>query len=108
MMAQYLRVKESHHDSLLFYRMGDFYEMFFDDAEMAAKLLGITLTKRGSKDGLDVPMCGVPVHSVDGYLAKLIRAGQRGSILQDSHQPSEPERRTLAHQVHLCCRVLLA
>ena len=55
-MAQYLRVKESHPDSLLFYRMGDFYEMFFDDAEMAAKLLGITLTKRGSKDGLDVPM----------------------------------------------------
>ena len=54
--------------------MGDFYEMFFDDAEIAAKQLGITLTKRGSKDGLDVPMCGVPVHSVDGYLAKLIRA----------------------------------
>ena len=71
-MAQYLRVKESHPDSLLFYRMGDFYEMFFDDAEVAAKLLGITLTKRGSKDGLDVPMCGVPVHSVDGYLAKLL------------------------------------
>ena len=62
MIAQYLRVKESHHDSLLFYRIGDFYEMFFDDAEMAAKLLGITLTKRGSKDGLDVQMCGVPVH----------------------------------------------
>ena len=66
MMAQYLCVKESHPDSLLFYRMGDFYEMFFDDAEIAAKQLGITLTKRGSKDGLDVPMCGVPVHSVDG------------------------------------------
>jgi DNA mismatch repair protein MutS len=93
MMAQYLRVKESHPDSLLFYRMGDFYEMFFDDAEIAAKLLGITLTKRGSKDGLDVPMCGVPVHSVDGYLAKLIRAGHRVAICEQTEGPQEQKQR---------------
>ena len=93
MMAQYLRVKESHPDTLLFYRMGDFYEMFFDDAEMTAKLLGITLTKRGSKDGLDVPMCGVPVHSVDGYLAKLIRAGHRVAICEQTEDPKEQKQR---------------
>ncbi|MCH1377497.1 DNA mismatch repair protein MutS [Alphaproteobacteria bacterium] len=93
MMAQYLRVKESHPDSLLFYRMGDFYEMFFDDAEIAAKQLGITLTKRGSKDGLDVPMCGVPVHSVDGYLAKLIRAGHRVAICEQTEDPQEQKQR---------------
>mgnify|MGYP002701108878 CR=1 FL=1 len=92
-MAQYLRVKESHPDSLLFYRMGDFYEMFFDDAEMAAKQLGITLTKRGSKDGLDVPMCGVPFHSVDGYLAKLIRAGHRVAICEQTEDPQEQKQR---------------
>jgi len=93
MMAQYLRVKESHPDSLLFYRMGDFYEMFFDDAEIAAKQLGIALTKRGSKDGLDVPMCGVPVHSVDGYLVKLIRAGHRVAICEQTEDPQEHKQR---------------
>ena len=65
MIAQYLAVKEAHPDSLLFYRMGDFYEMFFEDAETGAAALGITLTKRGKSDGDDIPMCGVPVHSVD-------------------------------------------
>ena len=63
-MAQYLSVKESHPDSLLFYRMGDFYEMFFEDAEIAAEILGIALTKRGKNQGEDIPMCGVPVHAV--------------------------------------------
>ena len=62
MIAQYLQVKEAHPDALLFYRMGDFYEMFFEDAEIGAAALGITLTKRGKSDGDDIPMCGVPVH----------------------------------------------
>ena len=73
--------------------MGDFYEMFFQDAETAASLLGITLTKRGSKDGFDVPMCGVPVHSVDGYLARLIRAGYRVAICEQVESPQEQKQR---------------
>ncbi len=93
MMAQYLRVKASYPDSLLFYRMGDFYEMFLEDAQIGASLLGITLTKRGSKDGLDVPMCGVPVHSVDGYLARLIRAGHRVAICEQVEDPQEQKKR---------------
>ncbi len=93
MMAQYMRVKASYSDSLLFYRMGDFYEMFLDDAEIGASLLGITLTKRGSKDGLDVPMCGVPVSSVDGYLARLIRAGYRVAICEQVEDPQEQKKR---------------
>ena len=72
MIAQYLEVKESQQDALLFYRMGDFYEMFFEDAEIGASVLGITLTRRGKSDGGDIPMCGVPVHAVDGYMARLI------------------------------------
>ena len=64
MIAQYLSVKEAHPDALLFYRMGDFYEMFFEDAETGAAALGITLTKRGKSDGGDIPMCGVPVLSL--------------------------------------------
>ena len=68
--------------------MGDFYEMFLKDAEIAASLLGITLTK-GGKDGLDVPMCGVPAHSVDGYLARLIRAGHRVAICEQIEDPKE-------------------
>ncbi|MBL6595799.1 MAG: DNA mismatch repair protein MutS [Candidatus Puniceispirillum sp.] len=93
MMEQYLRVKDSHQNALLFYRMGDFYEMFFEDAEIAAKQLGITLTKRGSKDGFDVPMCGVPVHAVDGYLARLIRAGHRVAICEQVEDPQEQKKR---------------
>ena len=65
MMTQYLEIKRAHPDALLFYRMGDFYEMFFEDAELAAGVLGITLTKRGKHLGADIPMCGVPVHSAD-------------------------------------------
>jgi DNA mismatch repair protein MutS len=93
MMAQYLRVKEAHYDTLLFYRMGDFYEMFFEDAELAAGLLGITLTKRGVKDGKDIPMCGVPVHSVDGYLARLIKAGHRVAICEQTEDPDTQKQR---------------
>jgi len=98
MMAQYMRVKASYPDSLLFYRMGDFYEMFLEDAQIGASLLGITLTKRGSKDGLDVPMCGVPVHSVDGYLARLIRAGYRVAICEQVEDPQE--QKNAVERVH--------
>ena len=75
MMAQYLEIKGQYPDSLLFYRMGDFYELFFDDAVAAAAALDITLTKRGKHAGDDIPMCGVPVHSHDTYLARLIKKG---------------------------------
>ena len=76
MMAQYLEIKSNHPDSLLFYQMGDFYELFFDDAVVAAQALDITLTKRGKHQGADVPMCGVPVHTAETYLARLTRAGR--------------------------------
>src|SRR5687768_5383138 len=74
-MAQYNDIKQAHPGVLLFFRMGDFYELFFEDAVAAAAALDIALTKRGKHDGADIPMCGVPVHAADGYLAKLIRAG---------------------------------
>ena len=72
MMDQYLSIKANYPDDLLFFRMGDFYELFFDDACEAAELLDITLTSRGKKSGQSVPMCGVPYHSVDSHLHKLI------------------------------------
>src|ERR1700746_2031780 len=72
-MVQYLELKRRHPDCLLFYRMGDFYELFFEDAVKAAAALSIALTKRGKHEGEDIPMCGVPVHAAEGYLAKLIR-----------------------------------
>lgn len=75
MMTQYLEIKRDHPDALLFYRMGDFYEMFFDDAEHASAALDITLTKRGKHQGDDIPMCGVPVHASESYLSRLIRKG---------------------------------
>ena len=93
MIAQYLQVKEEQPDALLFYRMGDFYEMFFTDAEVGSRLLGITLTKRGKSDGDDIPMCGVPVHSVDGYLARLIKAGHRVAICEQAESPEEQKQR---------------
>ncbi len=82
MMAQYLKVKQRHKDYLLFYRMGDFYELFFDDAKVASHHLGITLTKRGKLDDKDIPMCGVPYHSVDNYLARLIKLGFKIAIAE--------------------------
>ena len=74
MMRQYLGIKSDHKDKLLFYRMGDFYELFFQDAERAAKLLGITLTSRGSSDGEPIKMAGVPHHAAEQYLAKLVKS----------------------------------
>src|SRR5438477_6394174 len=79
-MQQYLKLKAAHQDYLLFYRMGDFYELFFDDAVRAAQILDIVLTKRGKHAGEDVPMCGVPVHSYDVYLERLIQSGVKVAI----------------------------
>ncbi|MBP7535721.1 MAG: DNA mismatch repair protein MutS, partial [Ottowia sp.] len=82
MMAQYLRLKADFPDTLLFYRMGDFYEMFYADAERAAALLDITLTTRGQSAGQPIPMAGVPFHSVEGYLARLIKLGESVAICE--------------------------
>ena len=93
MMAQYLEIKAQHADALLFYRMGDFYEMFFDDAVAAAAALDIALTKRGQHQGADIPMCGVPVHSAEGYLLTLIRKGFRVAIAEQMEDPAEAKKR---------------
>ncbi len=93
MMAQYLDIKSGHADALLFYRMGDFYEMFFDDAVAAASALDIALTKRGKHLGEDIPMCGVPVHAAEGYLLTLIRKGFRVAVCEQLEDPSEAKKR---------------
>ena len=93
MMAQYLAIKERHRDSLLFYRMGDFYELFFDDAVKAAAALDIQLTKRGQHEGDDIPMCGVPVHAAEAYLARLIRPGFRVAVCEQIEDPAEAKKR---------------
>jgi DNA mismatch repair protein MutS len=93
MMAQYLEIKAQHPDALLFYRMGDFYEMFFDDAVAAAAALDIALTKRGQHLGKDIAMCGVPVHSAEGYLLTLIRKGFRVAIAEQLEDPAEAKKR---------------
>lgn len=93
MMAQYMSVKNAHPDCLLFYRMGDFYEMFFEDAVTASKILDLTLTKRGKTEGTDIPMCGVPFHAADSYIARLIRAGQRVAICDQVETPDEAKQR---------------
>ncbi|EAR53057.1 DNA mismatch repair protein [Oceanicola granulosus HTCC2516] len=93
MMAQYLEIKQANPDSLLFYRMGDFYEMFFDDAVAAAEALDIALTKRGKHLGEDIAMCGVPVHAAEGYLLTLIRKGFRVAIAEQLEDPAEAKKR---------------
>ena len=93
MMAQYLEIKAAHPDALLFYRMGDFYEMFFDDAVNASDALDIALTKRGKHDGADIPMCGVPVHAAEGYLLTLIRKGFRVGVCEQLETPAEAKKR---------------
>ncbi|MEM6340793.1 MAG: DNA mismatch repair protein MutS, partial [Pseudomonadota bacterium] len=93
MMAQYLEIKAAHADALLFYRMGDFYEMFFDDAIAAAAALDIALTKRGKHDDEDIPMCGVPVHAAEGYLLTLIRKGFRVAVCEQMESPAEAKKR---------------
>ncbi len=93
MMAQYLRIKQEHAEGLLFYRMGDFYELFFEDAVKAAAALDITLTRRGQHKGEDIPMCGVPVHAAEAYLSKLIRQGFKVAICEQVEDPAEAKKR---------------
>ncbi|MTI10293.1 DNA mismatch repair protein MutS [Curvivirga aplysinae] len=93
MMAQYLSIKEHHQDHLLFYRMGDFYELFFDDAVRAAEALDITLTKRGKHEDTEIPMCGVPYHAAENYMARLIRQGFRVAVCEQTEDPAEAKKR---------------
>jgi DNA mismatch repair protein MutS len=93
MMVQYLSLKAEAGDCLLFYRMGDFFELFFDDAKLAAQVLDIALTSRGEHLGMPIPMCGVPVHSAEGYLARLIKAGCRVAIAEQVETPEEAKKR---------------
>ncbi len=93
MMEQYIEIKANNPGSLLFYRMGDFYELFFDDAVEASRALGITLTKRGQHMGHDIPMCGVPVHAADDYLQKLILRGYRVAVCEQIEDPAEAKKR---------------
>src|ERR1700759_1114449 len=93
MMAQYLAIKALHTDYLLFYRMGDFYELFFADAAKAAEALDIALTKRGKHQGEDIPMCGVPVVTAEAYLEKLIRKGHRVAVCEQVEDPAEAKKR---------------
>ena len=93
MMTQYLEIKGAHPDHLLFYRMGDFYELFFDDARQASEALDIALTKRGLHQGQEIPMCGVPVVSAEGYLQRLIRKGFRVAVCEQVEDPAEARKR---------------
>ncbi|MFV9875006.1 MAG: DNA mismatch repair protein MutS [Rickettsiales endosymbiont of Dermacentor nuttalli] len=93
MMQQYISIKESYQDCLLFYRMGDFYELFFDDAVMASTVLDIALTKRGKHEDGDIPMCGVPFHACDFYLHKLIKAGFKVAICEQMETPEQAKKR---------------
>ncbi len=93
MMQQYFALKREAGDCLLFYRMGDFFELFFDDARRASQVLDIALTSRGEHGGAPIPMCGVPVHSAEGYLARLIKAGCRVAIAEQVESPEQAKAR---------------
>ena len=93
MMAQYFEIKAANPDCLLFYRMGDFYELFFDDAEVASRALGIVLTKRGKHEGEDIRMCGVPIERADDYLNRLIALGHRVAVCEQLEDPAEAKKR---------------
>jgi DNA mismatch repair protein MutS len=93
MMAQYIEIKANNPDCLLFYRMGDFYELFFHDAEVASRALGIVLTKRGKHQGDDIPMCGVPIERADDYLHRLIGLGHRVAVCEQLEDPAEAKKR---------------
>jgi DNA mismatch repair protein MutS len=99
-MAQFLEIKAANPDSLLWYRMGDFYELFFEDAVVAAETLSIVLTKRGKHLGEEIPMCGVPVHRADEYLQRLIRAGHRVAVCEQLEDPAEARKRGSKAVVH--------
>src|SRR6201990_2663532 len=93
MMEQFLEIKAAHPALLLFYRMGDFYELFFEDAEIASRALGIMLTKRGKHQGADIPMCGVPVERSDDYLHRLIAQGFRVAVCEQMEDPAAARAR---------------
>src|SRR3954453_15522975 len=93
MIAQYLEIKAANPGLLLFYRMGDFYELFFDDAETASRALGIMLTKRGKNLGQDIPMCGVPIERADDYLHRLIALGHRVAVCEQMEDPAAARAR---------------
>ena len=88
MMQQYLGIKKDYPDTLVFYRMGDFYELFFDDARRGGELLGISVTTRGQSAGTPIPMAGVPVHAIDNYIAKLVKQGQTAVICEQIGDPA--------------------
>ncbi|MGK0489452.1 MAG: DNA mismatch repair protein MutS, partial [Candidatus Endobugula sp.] len=88
MMIQYMGIKKEHPNEIVFYRMGDFYEIFFDDARRASKLMDITLTSRGKSGGQPIPMAGIPYHAADGYLAKLVKAGVSVAICEQVGNPA--------------------
>jgi len=92
-MVQYLEIKANYQDYLLFYRMGDFYELFFDDAIKASQALDIALTKRGRIKGENIPMCGVPYHAYESYMAKLIKAGYKVAVCEQMENPEEAKKR---------------
>ena len=89
MMEQFFSIKKEYPNALLFYRMGDFYELFFEDAVVASEALDITLTKRGKSNGKDIPMCGVPFHSADNYLPKLIKKGFNVAVCEQTETAEE-------------------
>ena len=101
MMTQYLAIKERHSDCLLFYRMGDFYELFFDDAVKASAALDIALTKRGAHNGTDIPMCGVPVHASETYLHRLIQSGFKVAVCEQMEEPAQTRCGAVGHPGHL-------
>ena len=88
MMQQFLRIKAAHPNELVFYRMGDFYELFYDDAKKASQLMDITLTARGKSGGNPIPMAGIPYHSAEGYLAKLVKLGESVAICEQIGDPA--------------------
>src|SRR5258708_8009711 len=93
LMEQYVEIKAANPGCLLFYRMGGFYELFFEDAEVASRALGIALTKRGKHLSTDIPMCGVPVHAADDYLQRLIAQGHRVAVCEQIEDPAEARKR---------------
>src|SRR5437764_13000958 len=92
LMRQYAAIKKEHPSALLFFRLGDFYELFFDDAILAARELQITLTSRNKEKGMAVPMCGVPYHAAENYISKLIRKGFKVAVCQQTEQPRLPKK----------------
>ena len=93
LLKQYLEIKEKYKQCLIFFRLGDFYELFFEDAELSSQVLGITLTKRGQLNGKDIPMCGVPYHQGENYLARLLKAGFKVAICEQTETPEESKKR---------------